>query len=65
VSGIVAMLVVTVPWFWLISSRNPEFPHFFFIHEHWDRYTSTVHSRKGSIWYFVPLLLAGRCPGWA
>ncbi|PLP96547.1 glycosyltransferase family 39 protein [Cupriavidus pauculus] len=61
-TGILAMLVVTVPWFWLISTKNPEFPHFFFIHEHWDRYTSTVHSRKGSIWYFVPLLLAGMLP---
>lgn len=61
-TGILAMLVVTVPWFWLISTKNPEFPHFFFIHEHWDRYTSTVHSRKGSIWYFVPLLVAGMLP---
>lgn len=61
-AGILAMLVVTVPWFWLVSTRNPEFPQFFFIHEHWDRYTSTVHSRKGSIWYFVPLLLAGLLP---
>ena len=49
ISGIIVMLVVTVPWFWLISSRNPEFPHFFFIHEHWERYTSTVHARKGPI----------------
>jgi len=62
VTGIAAMLVVTVPWFWLVSARNPEFPHFFFIHEHWERYTSTVHARKGSIWYFVPLLLAGLLP---
>lgn len=61
-TGIVTLLVVTVPWFWLISSRNPEFPHFFFIHEHWDRYTSTVHARKGSVWYFVPLLAAGILP---
>ena len=61
-TGIVTLLVVTVPWFWLISSRNPEFPHFFFIHEHWDRYTSTVHARKGSVWYFVPLLVAGMLP---
>jgi 4-amino-4-deoxy-L-arabinose transferase-like glycosyltransferase len=61
-TGILAMLVVTVPWFWLISTKNPEFPRFFFIHEHWDRYTSTVHARKGSIWYFVPLLLAGMLP---
>lgn len=61
-TGTVTLLVVTVPWFWLISSRNPEFPHFFFIHEHWDRYTSTVHARKGSVWYFVPLLAAGMLP---
>lgn len=60
--GAVVLLIVTVPWFWLIDSRNPEFAHFFFIHEHWDRYTSTVHERKGSIWYFVPLVVAGFLP---
>lgn len=62
VSGIALMLIVTVPWFWLVSERNPEFLHFFFIHEHWQRYTSTVHSRKGPLWYFVPLLVAGFLP---
>ncbi|WP_454724156.1 MULTISPECIES: glycosyltransferase family 39 protein [Cupriavidus] len=61
-SGIALMLIVTVPWFWLVSARNPEFPNFFFIHEHWQRYTSTVHSRKGPLWYFVPLLVAGFLP---
>ncbi|WP_454726136.1 MULTISPECIES: glycosyltransferase family 39 protein [Cupriavidus] len=62
VSGIALMLIVTVPWFWLVSERNPEFLNFFFIHEHWQRYTSTVHSRKGPLWYFVPLLVAGFLP---
>lgn len=62
VPGVVVMLIVTVPWFWLIDSRNPEFAHFFFIHEHWDRYTSTVHERKGTIWFFVPLVVAGFLP---
>lgn len=62
VTGIVVMLAVTVPWFWLIAKRNPAFLNFFFIHEHWDRYTSTVHSRKGAPWYFVPLLVAGFLP---
>ncbi|MGO4330427.1 glycosyltransferase family 39 protein [Cupriavidus sp. 2TAF22] len=61
-TGIALMLAVTVPWFWLVSARNPEFPHFFFIHEHWQRYTSTVHSRGGPVWYFVPLLVAGFLP---
>ena len=60
--GVPVMLAVTVPWFALISARNPEFAHFFFIHEHWQRYTSTVHGRSGPIWYFVPLLLAGLIP---
>ncbi|MFJ1251940.1 glycosyltransferase family 39 protein [Cupriavidus sp. CuC1] len=62
ITGIALMLIVTVPWFWLVSERNPEFLNFFFIHEHWQRYTSTVHSRKGPLWYFVPLLVAGFVP---
>ncbi|TPQ31457.1 glycosyltransferase family 39 protein [Cupriavidus pinatubonensis] len=62
VSGIALMLLVAVPWFWLVSERNPEFLRFFFIHEHWERYTSTVHSRKGPLLYFVPLVIAGFLP---
>lgn len=61
-AGIAVMLLVTVPWFWLVSERNPEFLRFFFIHEHWQRYTSNVHQRQGAIWFFVPLLLAGFLP---
>ncbi|WP_454753284.1 glycosyltransferase family 39 protein [Cupriavidus necator] len=61
-AGIAMLLLVTVPWFWLVSERNPEFLRFFFIHEHWQRYTSNVHQRGGAIWFFVPLLLMGFLP---
>ncbi|NSX15515.1 glycosyltransferase family 39 protein [Cupriavidus taiwanensis] len=61
-AGIAVLLAVTVPWFWLMAERNPEFLRFFFIHEHWQRYTSNVHHREGSVWFFVPLLLAGFLP---
>ncbi|HBO78286.1 MAG TPA: 4-amino-4-deoxy-L-arabinose transferase, partial [Cupriavidus sp.] len=57
--GVVVMLVITVPWFYLVSVRNPEFPNFFFIHEHWQRYTSNIHSRSGSVFYFLPLVIGG------
>lgn len=60
--GLVILLAITVPWFWLIARRNPEFLHFFFIHEHWQRYTSNVHARTGAIWYFVPLIVGGLLP---
>lgn len=61
-AGIAVMLLVAVPWYWLVARHNPEFLRFFFIHEHWQRYTSTVHARKGALWYFVPLVLGGFLP---
>ncbi len=62
VSGGLWMLLITVPWFVLVSQRNPEFAQFFFIHEHWERYTSSVHQRGAPVWYFVPQLLVGFFP---
>ncbi len=62
VSGALMFLLITAPWFIAVSLRNPEFPQFFFIHEHWDRYTSTVHSRSAPAWYFLPQWLAGFLP---
>jgi 4-amino-4-deoxy-L-arabinose transferase-like glycosyltransferase len=61
-SGTAVFLAITAPWFVLVSQRNPEFAQFFFIHEHWERYTSSVHQRGAPAWYFVPQLLAGFLP---
>src|SRR5205085_5741548 len=58
-SGLVLLLVLTAPWFIVVSRANPEFARFFFIHEHFERYLTTDHHRTGSIFYFLPLLLAG------
>lgn len=55
-SGLALFALVTVPWFVLVSQANPEFPHFFFIHEHFQRYTSTIHKRSQPFWFFVPIL---------
>ena len=60
--GLVVFALVTVPWFAVVSARNPEFAHFFFIHEHFQRYTSTVHQRHEPWWFFIPLLVAGFLP---
>ena len=62
VAGTTLFLAISAPWFVLVSLRNPEFPQFFFIHEHWDRYTSTIHHRNQPLWYFVPQLLGGFLP---
>ena len=62
VSGTLLMLVIAAPWFVLVSLRNPEFAQFFFIHEHWQRYTSTIHLRSAPVWFFLPQLLVGFLP---
>ncbi|WP_025916748.1 glycosyltransferase family 39 protein [Herminiimonas sp. CN] len=60
--GLLLFFAITTPWFVLVSIRNPEFPYFFFIHEHFQRFTSEVHHRAGPWYYFIPLLLLGIAP---
>ena len=55
-------LAVAAPWFVTVSLRNPEFARFFFIHEHFERFTSTVHGRYQPFWFFVPVLLGTMLP---
>ncbi|SNS28266.1 4-amino-4-deoxy-L-arabinose transferase [Noviherbaspirillum humi] len=61
-AGLLVFFLITVPWFVLVSIKNPEFLRFFFIHEHFQRFTSKVHSRAGPPWYFLPILIAGIVP---
>ncbi|MDR3581430.1 MAG: glycosyltransferase family 39 protein [Oryzomonas sp.] len=60
--GIGLFLAVTVPWFVLVSLRNPEFPRFFFIHEHIERFLTKVHGRYQPFWFFIPILLLTMLP---
>jgi 4-amino-4-deoxy-L-arabinose transferase-like glycosyltransferase len=60
--GLLLFLLIAAPWFVAVSLANPEFPHFFFIHEHLQRYTTTIHERVQPFWYFVPVFIAGTLP---
>jgi 4-amino-4-deoxy-L-arabinose transferase-like glycosyltransferase len=62
VGGLILFLAITAPWFIAMSIVNPEFAHYFFIHEHFERFTSDVHSRNEPWWFFIPLLVAGALP---
>ena len=62
VSGLLVFFAITAPWFIVMSIRHPEFFEFFFIHEHFERFTQDTHRRPGPIYFFVPLLLVGFLP---
>ncbi len=61
-SGLLLFSAVAVPWFVAISRENPEFARFFFIHEHFERFASTVHGRYQPFWFFIPVLAATMLP---
>ena len=62
VRGIAILLAITAPWFIAVSIANPEFPRFFFIHEHFERFLTKTHGRYQPPWYFIPILLVGMIP---
>ena len=55
-------VVVTVPWFLVVSRRNPEFASFFFLHEHFARYFTDVSQRMQPWWFFLPFVLLALLP---
>jgi 4-amino-4-deoxy-L-arabinose transferase-like glycosyltransferase len=61
-AGLPLFLALTCPWFIVVSVRNPGFASFFFVHEHFTRFLTTVHQRVEPWWYFLPLLLLGVLP---
>jgi 4-amino-4-deoxy-L-arabinose transferase-like glycosyltransferase len=60
---VLAVLVLLAgPWLYAVSVRNPEFLHFFFIRQQFQRFLTTVDDRYEGVWFFVPILLLGFLP---
>lgn len=62
VTGLILFFAVAAPWFVLVCRDNPEFFQFFFIHEHFERFLTTVHHRYQPFWYFIPILFGFMIP---
>ncbi len=62
VTGILLFLLVSAPWFVIVSIRNPEFARFFFVHEHFERFLTKVHGRYQPPWFFIPILIGVMLP---
>ena len=61
-AGTLLLLAIAAPWHVLAARANPDFLHFYFIHEHWERFTTRVHGRYQPWWFFLALLPAGVFP---
>jgi len=59
--GLCLFLLICSPWLILVQKANPDFFHFFFIHEHLQRYTTTTEHHQ-SLWYYLPIIILGTLP---
>jgi 4-amino-4-deoxy-L-arabinose transferase-like glycosyltransferase len=62
ISGSLIFLAIAAPWFIMVSLRNGEFAHFFFVQEHFQRFTTKMHGRYQPMWFFLPILAFGIAP---
>jgi 4-amino-4-deoxy-L-arabinose transferase-like glycosyltransferase len=60
--GIVFFLLISCPWVILVQKANKDFLWFFFIQEHFLRYTTTLHGRDQGIWFYLPIVTLGTLP---
>lgn len=60
--GLLLFFAIAAPWFVLVGLENPEQPHFFFIHEHFNRFLLKEHHREAAWYTFFVLLAVGTVP---
>ncbi len=66
--GTILLLAIAAPWHILAAQANHsdikehDFAWFYFIHEHWLRFTTRIHGRYEPWWFFLPIFLVGLFP---
>lgn len=60
--GIAIFLVVVCPWLYLAQKENSDFLWFFFVREHFLRFTTQMHGKTEPFYYFLPIIIGGTFP---
>lgn len=61
-SSMLIFLLIAAPWHVLVAQRNPEFLYFYFIKQHFLRYTDKSVGHYQPVWFFIPTLMMGFFP---
>lgn len=55
--GLLLFAVLSVPWFLAMRDRFPDFLHYFFVVQHFSRYTEAGFNNARPFWFFPAVLL--------
>ena len=61
-AGLAVFAVVALPWFLAVSQRVPEFPHYVFVRETFERVTTKSFHRTAPFWYYLPIVPVAAFP---
>src|SRR5579863_1361411 len=60
--GIVLFCAVSLPWYFAVQLRNPEFVRVFFLQHNLERFSSNVYHHRAPFWYYLPVTLLALFP---
>jgi 4-amino-4-deoxy-L-arabinose transferase-like glycosyltransferase len=60
--GILLFLIVVCPWLIMAQKENPDFLWFFFVREHFLRYTTKMHGKMEPFYFYLLILVGGLIP---
>jgi 4-amino-4-deoxy-L-arabinose transferase-like glycosyltransferase len=61
--GLALFAAIAVPWFALMEVRHPGFLEYFFVHHHFQRYTTGDFNGQQRLWFYLPVF-AGLTMPW-
>lgn len=62
-TGVIVFLGIAAPWYLLVQQANPDFFHFFFIHQQFSRFLSTnTFNNPSPAWFYLPVVFIGFFP---
>jgi 4-amino-4-deoxy-L-arabinose transferase-like glycosyltransferase len=60
--GLLVLGAVAAPWFVAMQRLYPDFFHYFFVYQHFQRFTQTGFNNMHPFWYYVPLIVGLSLP---
>jgi 4-amino-4-deoxy-L-arabinose transferase-like glycosyltransferase len=54
--GVVLFVAVGAPWFVAMQQRYPDFFHYFFVYQHFQRFTETGFNNMHPAWWYLPVI---------
>ncbi len=62
ISGGILVLLICLPWYLSVQQHNPQFFHYFFIYQQFERFSGGGFNNEFPVWFYVPVLLLGLLP---